>query len=110
MDSAAAVIDAYRLRQERIGQFLHKIRPILWLWPVVAIGLSIFGSNNLQAIGAGLILAYLFLYVVLIMLDRPPQCQKGHTDIGYYYGRWSCRVCYRLERQRVSRRAKRHKV
>lgn len=33
-----------------------------------------------------------------VVLDWPERCPYGHTDIGFYYGRFSCRTCYRMRK------------
>lgn len=43
-------------------------------------------------------------YMVVAALTRPEVCAYGHSDIGFYYGRWSCRTCYRLAKRRASAR------
>jgi hypothetical protein len=45
-------------------------------------------------------------WAVGMLIEWPQSCPKGHTDIGFYYGRWSCRTCYRQENQKWRRRAK----
>lgn len=90
--------------RERIGHLLDKLQPLFWIWLVGAVALSF---SPWHEIGFYLLGAYGFLWCVFTALDRPDHCQRGHTDIGFYYGRWSCRTCYRLEQQRVGWRAKR---
>jgi hypothetical protein len=90
--------------RERIGYFLDKLQPIFWIWLVLVVVLFF---SSWREVGFYLLGAYGLLWCVLTALSKPDHCQQGHADIGFYYGRWSCRTCYRLEQQRWGRRARR---
>lgn len=62
--------------------------------------------EDVLAIGSFGWMAWAIGCVVAILLARPDSCSKGHTDIGFYYGRWSCRTCYRAEKRKISQRAR----
>jgi len=102
------------LDRARISRVLDWIRPVFWLWLASAGVLAIAGyfvsESRWRQIGVALLgfwfAASVVLYIIAIILDMPACCAKGHTDIGLYYGRWSCRTCYRLSRTRVRRRSK----
>jgi len=89
--------------RKHIATLLNKLRPLFWIWLLGAIAL-LFCRQELGLILLG---AYGLFWCILTALDKPDHCPKGHTDIGFYYGRWSCRACYRLEQQKWGRRAKR---
>ena len=81
---------------ERIRWLLHKLQPVFWIWLVGAVILLVLGHDS----GFVLLGAYGLLWSILTDLSRPDRCPQGHADIGFYYGRWSCKTCYRLEQQR----------
>ena len=86
------------IQRKSFSHWLKKLQPILGIFFLVAI--ITFG----QELGMILLGVYFFLFSVIIILEKPDKCLRGHTDIGYYYGRWSCRTCYKLERQWQGRR------
>ena len=90
--------------REKIGLLLDKLQPIFYIWLLAAVVLFF---SPWHEIGLYLLGGYGLLWFVLTILSRSDHCQLEHTDIGFYYGRWSCRTCYKLEQQRLSRQAKR---
>ena len=86
--------------RKRVASLLDKFRPLFWIWLVCGIVLLIFR----QELGIILLGAYGLLWCVLVTLDKPDHCPRGHTDIGFYYGKWSCRTCYENEQRRIGRR------
>ena len=88
-----------KIDRERLGKLLDKLRPIFWIWFISALTLVFV----YPPIGINLLLAYFTTYAVLVFLGRPKECSRGHTDIGYYYGHWSCRTCYKLKKEEENR-------
>jgi len=81
------------------------IQPFLWLWLIAAVVLMFAGdrivSPGWSERGYLLLGAYFAFGAVAIVASKPERCSHGHTDIGFYYGRWSCRTCFK-QRRRVS--------
>src|SRR3989442_1331534 len=65
------------------------------------------GGVETAQLGIAVLVPYFWLVTAGIWLSRPSQCPQGHTDIGFYYGRWSCRPCYRLAQRGVGRQTER---
>jgi len=95
------------LERKSIGVLLDRARPISWIWLTLALALAIGGNHVIGAgwsqIGFKLLTAWfcisLFGCFIAIVLDMPSHCSFGHNDLGFFYGRWSCRTCYRLARR-----------
>ncbi len=69
---------------------------------VVIVALVLMVIPGTHTIGLVLWLLLVAEWVIYLVRTKPNHCPRGHTDIGLYYGRWSCRTCYRQSRRRRS--------
>lgn len=73
-----------------------------------AITVWFYGSMILflvvPTVGGVLLVACLIVWCLLTAIRSATRCPKGHTDFGFYNGRWICGTCYRRH-QRWLRKA-----
>ena len=89
---------------QKLSCILDYAKPFLWIWLLISIVL-IFGGDKLFGQGWSdrgeiFFVLYLIFWAILVVVDKPEKCSFGHTDIGFYYGHWSCRTCYRNRQRR----------